>query len=88
MLGVKKIEQIIPHRHPFLLVDYIEELEPGVRGVGYKCVTFHEDFFKGHFPQEPVMPGCTHFGSIGAGWSGSNIKFGEQQRESCLFWRN
>ena len=57
MLGVKEIEQIIPHRHPFLLVDYIEELEPGVRGVGYKCVTFHEDFFKGHFPQEPVMPG-------------------------------
>ena len=35
----------------------IEELEPGVRAVGYKAVTFHEDFFRGHFPQEPVMPG-------------------------------
>lgn len=56
-LGVKEIEQIIPHRHPFLLLDYIEELEPGVRAVGYKCVTFREDFFQGHFPQEPVMPG-------------------------------
>lgn len=56
-LGIKEIEEIIPHRHPFLLVDYIEELEPGVRAVGYKCVTFREDFFKGHFPQEPVMPG-------------------------------
>ena len=43
-LGVKEIEQIIPHRHPFLLVDCIEELEPGVRAVGRKCVTFHEDF--------------------------------------------
>ncbi|MEI3175497.1 MAG: 3-hydroxyacyl-ACP dehydratase FabZ [Lachnospiraceae bacterium] len=57
MLGIKEIEELIPHRHPFLLVDCIEELEPGVRAVGYKCVTFREDFFKGHFPGEPVMPG-------------------------------
>ena len=57
MLGVKEIEAIIPHRHPFLLVDCVEELEPGVRAVGYKCVTFREDFFRGHFPEEPVMPG-------------------------------
>lgn len=57
MLGVKEIEAIIPHRHPFLLVDAIEELEPGIRAVGYKCVTFREDFFQGHFPEEPVMPG-------------------------------
>ena len=57
LLDVKQIEEIIPHRHPFLLIDCIEELEPGKRAVGYKCVTFHEDFFRGHFPQEPVMPG-------------------------------
>ena len=57
MLGVKEIEAIIPHRHPFLLVDCVEELEPGVRAVGYKCVTFREDFFRGHFPEAPVMPG-------------------------------
>jgi len=57
MLGIKEIEQIIPHRHPFLLVDCIEDLEPGVMAKGYKCVTYHEDFFRGHFPQEPVMPG-------------------------------
>ena len=56
-LGIKEIEEILPHRHPFLLIDSIEELEPGVRAVGYKCVTFREDFFRGHFPQEPVMPG-------------------------------
>ncbi len=56
-LGIKEIEQIIPHRHPFLLVDYIEDMVPGEYAVGYKCVTFREDFFKGHFPQEPVMPG-------------------------------
>lgn len=56
-LDINEIKEIIPHRHPFLLVDYIEDYEPGEFAVGYKCVTFHEDFFKGHFPQEPVMPG-------------------------------
>ena len=56
-LNVKQIEEILPHRHPFLLVDCIEDYEPGVFAVGYKCVTFREDFFQGHFPQEPVMPG-------------------------------
>ena len=57
MLGIKEIQEIIPHRHPFLLVDCIEELEPGNRAVGYKYVTYNEPFFQGHFPQEPVMPG-------------------------------
>ena len=57
MLGIKEIQEIIPHRHPFLLVDCIEELEPGVRAVGYKAITYDESFFRGHFPQEPVMPG-------------------------------
>ena len=56
-LNKKQIMEIIPHRHPFLLVDYIEDYEPGEFAVGYKCVTYREDFFAGHFPQEPVMPG-------------------------------
>ena len=38
-------------------MDYIEDYEPGVFATGYKCVTYREDFFAGHFPQEPVMPG-------------------------------
>jgi len=56
-LGIEEIKQIIPHRHPFLLVDAIEDYEPGEYAVGYKCVTYREDFFAGHFPEEPVMPG-------------------------------
>lgn len=57
VLNMKEIMEIIPHRHPFLLVDTIEELEAGVRAVGKKCVTYDEYYFRGHFPNEPVMPG-------------------------------
>ena len=56
-LDIKQIQEIIPHRHPFLLLDKIEDYEPGQVAIGYKCVTYREDFFKGHFPAKPVMPG-------------------------------
>ena len=51
------IQEILPHRYPFLLVDKIVELEPRVRIVGIKQVTVNEQFFQGHFPGAPVMPG-------------------------------
>jgi 3-hydroxyacyl-[acyl-carrier-protein] dehydratase len=57
MLTIKEIENIIPHRHPFLLVDYISDFTPGEYAIGYKAVTFKEEYFRGHFPDEPVMPG-------------------------------
>ena len=56
-LNINQIKEIIPHRHPFLLLDYIEDYVPGEYAVGYKCVSYREEFFAGHFPEEPVMPG-------------------------------
>jgi 3-hydroxyacyl-[acyl-carrier-protein] dehydratase len=57
MLDVTQIQEIIPHRFPFLLVDRITEVEWGSRAVGIKNVTMNEPFFQGHFPDYPVMPG-------------------------------
>ncbi|MDR3561815.1 MAG: 3-hydroxyacyl-ACP dehydratase FabZ [Negativicutes bacterium] len=57
MLTVTQIQAIIPHRYPMLLVDRIIELEPMKRAVGIKNVTVNEQFFQGHFPGKPIMPG-------------------------------
>lgn len=56
-IDINKIREIIPHRYPFLLVDRITHLEPGIKACGYKNVTTNEPFFQGHFPGNPIMPG-------------------------------
>lgn len=56
-MDIQQIQEIIPHRYPFLLVDKILEIEPGRRVVGLKNVTINEAFFQGHFPGQPIMPG-------------------------------
>jgi 3-hydroxyacyl-[acyl-carrier-protein] dehydratase len=54
---INKIQEVIPHRYPFLLIDRIMEVVPGQKAVGIKNVTMNESFFQGHFPDYPVMPG-------------------------------
>jgi len=57
VLDIQQIMSMLPHRYPFLLVDRVLELEPGVRVKAYKNVTVNENFFQGHFPGQPIMPG-------------------------------
>jgi beta-hydroxyacyl-ACP dehydratase FabZ len=57
ILTAKEIKEIIPHRYPMLLVDRIIEIEPMKSATGIKCVTINEEFFQGHFPGKPIMPG-------------------------------
>src|ERR671933_2301407 len=84
-LGPAEIRDLIPHRYPFLLVDRIEELEPGVRAVGIKNVTQNEPFLQGHFPDYPVMPGVliieamAQVGAIGV------MAGGEHKEKLALF---
>ena len=57
MLDVQQIMKLIPHRYPFLLIDKIINIEPGVSATALKNVTINENFFIGHFPSRPIMPG-------------------------------
>jgi len=57
MMDIKEIHKLLPHRYPFLLVDRILEIVPGNKAVGIKNVTSNEEFFQGHFPGNPIMPG-------------------------------
>lgn len=64
VLNSNQIQEIIPHRYPFLLVDQIIDMEPGKSATGVKCVSANEMYFVGHFPQEHVMPGVLIIESI------------------------
>jgi 3-hydroxyacyl-[acyl-carrier-protein] dehydratase len=57
MIDTQGIQNILPHRYPFLLIDRIIELEPKVKATGIKNLTINEPFFQGHFPEYPIMPG-------------------------------
>jgi 3-hydroxyacyl-[acyl-carrier-protein] dehydratase len=84
-LGPAEIRELIPHRYPFLLVDRIEELEPGVRAVGIKSVTQNEPFFQGHFPDYPVMPGVLIIEAMAQVGAVGVMASGEHKDKLALF---
>jgi len=57
MLNIEEIKQILPHREPFLMVDRVDELEPGIKATGVKAISANEWYFMGHFADKKVMPG-------------------------------
>ena len=82
VFDARAIQEIIPHRYPFLLVDRIIELVPGTRIVGIKQVTINEPFFEGHFPGAPVMPGVLiveAMAQVGAVYALSQIEDRDQK---------
>lgn len=85
VLGIKEIQEIIPHRYPFLLIDKVEELEEGKRVVAYKNVTMNEYFFQGHFPQEPVMPGVLIIEALAQAGAVAMLKMEKYQGKTAYF---
>ncbi len=84
-LGPAEIRGLIPHRYPFLLVDRIEELEPGVRALGIKNVSQNEPFFQGHFPDYPVMPGVLIIEALAQVGAVGVMAGGEHRDKLALF---
>ncbi len=85
---IEDIMKMLPHRYPFLLVDRLEVEIPGEKGVGIKNVTMNEEFFQGHFPGNPVMPGVLQIEAMaqtaGAVVISSHEDYADQKR-SVLF---
>jgi len=67
VIDIEGILKLLPHRYPFLMIDRVLEVEPGVRAVGVKCVSINEPQFQGHFPDQPILPGvllCEAFAQV------------------------
>ena len=86
MLNKSEIENIIPQREPFLMIDEVETYTPGKSCIAYKNVRKEESYFKGHFPNNPIMPGVLIVESTSR--CCSNSINGRKHRKKCDIWRN
>ena len=85
LLSAKEIMEIIPHRQPFMLLDTIEELTPGIKAVAKKCVSYNEPFFQGHFPTEPVMPGVLIIEALAQAGAVAILSLEENKEKTAYF---
>ena len=85
LLSAKEIMEIIPHRQPFMLIDTIEELTPGIKAVAKKCVSYNEPFFQGHFPTEPVMPGVLIIEALAQAGAVAILSLEENKEKTAYF---
>ncbi len=85
MLTTQEIMALIPHRYPFLLIDRVLELEPGVRAVAEKLVSANEPQFTGHFPGNPVMPGVLIVEALAQAGAVATLSLPEHAGKLVLF---
>lgn len=84
-LNIDEIKKIIPHRYPFLLIDHVNDYEPGRFADARKCVSVNEPFFQGHFPEYPVMPGVLIIEALAQTGAVALLSMPENQGKIALF---
>ena len=82
---IMEIMDMIPHRYPFLLVDRITECVPGKFAKGYKNLSMNEEFFQGHFPGNPIMPGVLIAESLAQAGAIAILSMEENKGKNALF---